>query len=55
MLENDPHISITLFGTTGNFQASQFTNLPQEDKVKLLKDSARDLGLKKDQAFSLDV
>ena len=55
MLENDPYISITLFGTTGNFQASQFSNLPEKDKVKLLQDSAKDLGLNSMMPASLDV
>jgi hypothetical protein len=46
MIDRDPMVGITLFGASGQFAASQFGNLPEADKAKLLSHSAQDLGLK---------
>lgn len=41
MLETDPMSQMTMFGTSGTFKASQFNNLPEQDKIQILKDSGR--------------
>ena len=40
MIDQDPMVGITLFGASGSFSASQFGNLPEADKAKLLNYSA---------------
>ena len=56
MLETDPNSQLTMFGTTGRFKALQFNNLPEQDKIQILNDSARTIkSLNSGQALDMNM